>query len=163
VRRAAADDVAAIQTILQEARRWLAARGIAQWTRPFGTDWIAAKIDAGEFFIARVEDAPVGVVRLLWENRLFWGDRDRGDAGYLHTLAVRTNRAGQGLGADIVRWAEYEVRGRGRRALRLDCAAENRALGAYYERLGFVVAGTASVGGETMMLFEKMLTTEGQA
>ena len=163
VRRAAPGDEAVVREILEDARRWLAARGIAQWTRPFEAEWVAAKIAAGEVHVARLDGRAVGVVRLLWEDRLFWGERERGDAGYLHTLAVRRAWAGRGIGADIVRWAEDEARGRGRRFLRLDCAAGNRALGGYYRRLGFAPVGTAAVGGETMMLFEKSLSEGGQA
>jgi GNAT superfamily N-acetyltransferase len=160
---AAPGDAAVVGDILDDVRWWLSLRGIGQWTRPFGESWVAEKIAAGEVFIAWVDGAPVAVVRLLWEDRFFWGERDRGDAGYVHTLAVRRDRAGQGIGAALLRWAEEEVRRHGRRFLRLDCAAENQALDAYYQGLGFVAVGSAAVAGETMMLYEKALTEEEAA
>jgi predicted N-acetyltransferase YhbS len=146
-----------IAAILEDVRQWLAARGIVQWTRPFSPDWIAARIDAGELHVARRDGEPVAVVRLLWADPLFWGQRERGDAAYLHTLAVRRDRAGEGIGGAVVRWAEERARACGRSFLRVDCAAENQALGAYYQRLGFTPVGPVTVGGEKMMLFEKAL------
>ena len=75
---ARAADQPAIAAILDEARRWMAGRGIAQWTLPFSDEWIAAKIAADEFWVARLAGEPVAVVRLLWADPLFWGERDDG-------------------------------------------------------------------------------------
>jgi GNAT superfamily N-acetyltransferase len=160
VRRAEPGDEAIVREILEDARRWLAARGIVQWTRPFDETWVADRIAAGEMFIARLDGAPAAVVRVLWSDQLFWSGREQGDAAYIHTLAVRRDWAGQGIGADVLRWAADEARRHGRRLLRLDCAAANRALAAYYVGLGFAAVGSAVVGGETMMLFELDLGEE---
>lgn len=154
---ARAADQPAIAAILDEARRWMAGRGIAQWTLPFSDEWIAAKIAADEFWVARLAGEPVAVVRLLWADPLFWGERDDGSAAYVHTLAVRRDRAGCGVGVWLLDWAAAQARARDRRALRLDCAADNRGLCAYYARAGFTARGSARVGSTTVMLFEKIL------
>ncbi|MGI5227013.1 hypothetical protein [Actinoallomurus sp. CA-142502] len=41
------------------------------------------------------------------------------------------------MGARLLDWAGELVAGHGRRWLRLDCGADNTALRAFYERLGF--------------------------
>jgi ribosomal protein S18 acetylase RimI-like enzyme len=151
------DDLPAMKEILEEARGWLAENGIVQWTTPFGDEWLLSGIAGGEFCVARLAEAPVAVVRLLWADALFWGGRERGDAAYLHTLAVRRAYAGQGFGKQVVDWAAAEARARGRRHLRLDCVAENRRLGDFYRELGFAACGTATVGSAVMLLFEKDL------
>ena len=79
------DDRATIATILQDAQRWLVSRGVVQWTAPFTEEWIEQKIAGGEFQVARVGGIPVGTLRLLWADPLFWGDREWGDAAYIHT------------------------------------------------------------------------------
>jgi ribosomal protein S18 acetylase RimI-like enzyme len=152
---ASATDVAEIAALLEDARRWLAARGITQWTRPFTADWIAERVAAGEFWIARHDGVPLAVVRLLWTDPLFWQERDHGDAAYVHTLAVRRDCAGQGIGAHVLRWVEDQARARGRRTLRLDCAADNPALLRYYERQGFTPVSRQSVGPAIVILLEK--------
>ena len=73
---------------------------------------------------------------------MFWGEREA-DAGYVHRLVVRRDRAGAGLGATILDWAAQQVRAAGREWLRLDVPADNVALCAYYERLGFEYRGDA--------------------
>ena len=154
---ASAADLATIAAVLEDARRWLAGRAIAQWPRPFADAWIAAKIAAGEFWVARLDGVPVAVVRLLWADPLFWGERERGDAAYVHTLAVRRDHAGRGIGARVLRWADDRARARRRRFLRLDCMVDNPALVAYYEREGFTPLGPARVGMTTVMLLEKAI------
>jgi GNAT superfamily N-acetyltransferase len=149
------DDLPEIAAILEDAQRWLRSRGIPQWTRPFDREWIAPKIAAREFFIARLHERPVAVARLLLSDPLFWGDRDDGDALYVHSLAVRREYSGQGVGQQFLDWAVEEARRSGRRFLRLDCAADNRSLCAYYERAGFIPFGPIEVGHAVMLLFEK--------
>jgi GNAT superfamily N-acetyltransferase len=154
---AALDDLPEITAILEDAQRWLRSRGIPQWTRPFDREWIAPKIAAGEFIIARLDRYPVAAARLLWSDALFWGERDDGAALYIHSPAVRRAYAGQGIGLRFLDWAAEQARSSGRRSLRLDCDAGNRALCAYYERAGFTPVCSVQVGHATMMLFEKPL------
>jgi GNAT superfamily N-acetyltransferase len=151
------EDRSVIREILEEAQSWLATKGIAQWTMPFDDAWLTPRIESGEFYVACLANEPVAAVRLLWADPLFWGEWERGDAAYLHSLAVRRAYAGQRLGARVVHWAAEEARAHGRSFLRLDCLAENRRLGDYYRDLGFAALGPATVGGATMMLFEKDL------
>jgi GNAT superfamily N-acetyltransferase len=107
--------------------------------------------------VARSDGEAVAVVRLLWTDRRFWGGRDEGDAAYVHSLAVRRDLAGRGIGAAVLAWAEREAAARGRRFLRLDCLAANAGLTAYYERAGFSPIGIVRLGGEAMLLLEKPL------
>jgi GNAT superfamily N-acetyltransferase len=144
-----------VTAILEDVQRWLRSRGSPQWTRPFDHEWIEPKVAAGEFFIARLNARPIAVARILWSDPLFWGDRDNGDALYVHSLAVLREYAGQGIGQQFLDWAAEEARKSGRCFLRLDCAADNRSLCAYYEGAGFVPLGNVQVGHATMMLFEK--------
>lgn len=156
---AVSHDRPAIAAILEGARRWLADRGINQWGFPFGADWLDPKIAAGEFWVVHLDGEPVAVVRLLWSDPQFWGERDDGSAAYVHTLAVRRNLAGQGIGSWVLNWAEEQAQSAGRSVLRLDCAASNPALFAYYERAGFTALGPAQVGHAEVVLFEKPIGT----
>lgn len=152
---ATAANAPTVRAILDDARHWLATRGIAQWTAPFADAWMAEKIAAGEVYIASQAGEPVAVARLLWRDASFWGERERGDAVYLHTLAVRRDMAGRGIGGEMLDWAADQGRRRGRRWLRLDCAATNRGLVAHYLSQGFTPAGEVNIAGETMLLLER--------
>jgi ribosomal protein S18 acetylase RimI-like enzyme len=91
----------------------------------------------GDLYVA--EDGPevVAALTLQWSDEFFWGAQPD-DAGYVHRLVVRRDRAGAGLGAALIDWAAAQVRAAGRTRLRLDVSADNLPLRAYYERLGFI-------------------------
>ena len=153
--RAETSDLDTVLSILEEAACWLASRGIDQW-RPgtFSRERIADRIGRGEVYLAALGGRAIGNVVLQWSDEETWGDV-RDDAGYVHGLAIRREVAGRGLGRDLLRWAEDRAATAGKQYLRLDCAAKNRALNAYYTRAGFRSRGRASVLGLEVSLYEK--------
>jgi protein-tyrosine phosphatase len=78
----------------------------------------------------------VATVALSWSDPMFWGPRPP-DAGYVHRVAVSSAFTALGLGSRILDWAAGRVVDQGRSWLRLDCAADNTSLRAYYEARGF--------------------------
>ena len=157
VRIASPGDLETASAILEEARAWLAAREIDQWTRPFDAAWLAPKIEARELFIVEQNAEPAGVFRLLWEDRLFWGDRERGESAYIHSLAIRRRHAGTGLGGQILVAIADLAHDRNRANLRLDCVASNHRLIAYYRSHAFIPIDTVPIGGFDMTLMERLL------
>jgi ribosomal protein S18 acetylase RimI-like enzyme len=99
-------------------------------------------LEAGTLFVASGDDGPsiIATVTLQWSDETFWGMQSDG-AGYVHRLVVRRDRAGAGHGSALIDWAAQQVRSRGFARLRLDVAADNLPLCAYYERLGFEYQG----------------------
>jgi GNAT superfamily N-acetyltransferase len=133
IRPAGPGDIDAAADILADASAWLASKGIAQWPARFPADFLLGYAERGELYVATSDGETVGTVTLQWADPMFWGER--ADAGFVHRLAVRRSHAG--LGLDLIRWAEQQVRDRGRRALCLDCLSDNTRLHRYYEDLGF--------------------------
>jgi hypothetical protein len=122
-----------VLAILNEAAVWLRSRGIEQWPESFGAAQVAAAIRDGHTWLVDVDGVTGATVTLDWCDPLW--SAGQGDAGYLHRLAVR--RSLSGLGDEVLTWAADQVKGRGRRFLRLDCVATNIDLRGYYERRGF--------------------------
>ncbi len=124
--------------ILTEAAEWSVSVGnLHSWPRPFPSEIPRRSAARGELFL--VESPANGIVAtitLQWEDPLFWGDQPP-VAGYVHRLAVRRALTGKGLGTQVLDWAGERVRQAGRKYLRLDCAADNPRLKAYYEAHGF--------------------------
>jgi GNAT superfamily N-acetyltransferase len=154
VRRAVPADVDEIVAMLSEAARWLRARGIRQWPDPFPRSRVEPLVRRGDFYLASLDGQPAGTLALLWSDPTFWGEQPD-DAGYVHALAVRRARAGWGLGARLLDWAEAEVVANGREFLRLDCVAQNQALRRYYEEQGFEPRGEVAVDDLLAMRFER--------
>jgi GNAT superfamily N-acetyltransferase len=157
VRRVGREDVDEIVDVLSEAARWLISRGIRQWPDPFPRDRVAALVERGDFYLARLDGETVGTVALMWNDPAFWGERPA-DAGYVHALAVRRAWAGRGFGGQLLDWADTRVVAAGRVYLRLDCPAVNATLRRYYERLGFEPRGEVAVDDFTSALFERRVS-----
>jgi GNAT superfamily N-acetyltransferase len=146
IRSAVADDLDEVLNVLDEAARWLAARGINQWRIDgFPRDLIAGDISRGEVYIARSDRGAVGTFTLQWRDELFWPGA-AGEAGYIHRIAVR--REAHGLGVELLKFAERVTASTGRKLLRLDCYAGNKALCSYYERAGFIRRGDIEIDGQ---------------
>jgi ribosomal protein S18 acetylase RimI-like enzyme len=150
-----------VLSILEEAARWLECREIEGW-KPgsFCRRRIADRIGRGEMYLARLAGRSFGTFALQWSDEEVWGDVPE-DAGYVHGLAVRRDFAGQGLGRELLRWAEERAALSGKEYLRLDCLAENRRLNEYYERAGFRRRGRARVWGLDGRLYEKRVGVVG--
>jgi len=134
-----------VTELLSEAAAWTAAIGFPNWPVPFPRDLVAASVEHGDVFVAElyvgeVDQAIAAAVTLQWSDELFWGVQPD-DAGYVHRLVVRRDRAGTGLGAALIDWASQHVRAAGRTRLRLDASADNLPLCSFYERLGFTNRG----------------------
>lgn len=154
-------DLDAILSILEEAARWLASRGIEQWgPGTFSRERLGDRIERGEMYLFRLNGRPVGTMALQWSDEETWGDVPD-DAGYVHGLAIRRDEAGKGLGRELLRWAEDRAAAAGKEYLRLDCRAESRALNAYYGRAGFGYRGRASVQGLEVCLYERTVSVPG--
>ena len=155
IKRARHEDADAVAELLDEATVWVGELGFEQWPLPFPRDELAEAIDRGEVYVVEGEDdEPVATLVLLQDDPQYWGDRPQ-DAFYLHKFAVRRDRAGRGIGAAVVEWANAEAAEAGREFLRLDCLCENPRIRDYYEDLGFEHRGDLVLNGRNMSLYER--------
>jgi GNAT superfamily N-acetyltransferase len=155
VKRARHGDADTVAELLDEATVWVGELGFEQWPLPFPRDELAEAIDRGEVYVVEGEDdEPVATLVLLQDDPQYWGDRPQ-DALYLHKFAVRRDRAGRGIGAAVVEWANAEAAEAGREFLRLDCLCDNPRIRDYYEDLGFEHRGDLVLNGRNMSLYER--------
>lgn len=128
-------DAAAIGEVLAEGAAWMARKGWPGWTAPdIAPGFVSAAIAAGEMVAARAEGVVAGVCTLTRSDPEFWPQDIRGEAAYLHRLAVRRAFAGGRATPQMVAWCVREARSWGCRALKLDCHPH---IGGIYLRLGF--------------------------
>ena len=150
-------DLETVAGILEDAGRWLQARGIDQWDAvlaPQDKERLAQRIAAGEVYLARRTGEALGTLTLLDADVAVWGDMP-GAACYIHGFAVR--RSAAGLGRALLRWAEAEAQAAGKHYLRLDCWGANAALCRYYEAAGFHSRGRHDMRGWLCALYEKQV------
>lgn len=146
-------DLDAILGLIEEASRWLKARGQDQWAEPWpDREQRDARILKGlankKTVIVRQGDTAVATVTMAnWHNPKVWVSGScRADlterAVYLHRLVTARKYAGHGLGESLIKWAEKYARAKYRAQwTRIDVWATNKDLHRYYEKLGFESCG----------------------
>ena len=105
-------------------------------------------------------EAPAGRIvsaAVLLDHDHRWPDGT--PALYLHNFVARCGCPG--AGGRFLEEAEALAAARGRQYLRLDSAADNEALAAYYSAHGFAPAGTWSDGGYHGILRQKPVARGG--
>jgi GNAT superfamily N-acetyltransferase len=135
------DDLSLVMAILAEATAWLQEKGIDQWPSPPNEHWqrrMAEAIQREEVYTAGIGKNRFGIVRFTWADP-YWPNDNL--AGYVHSMAVRSEMHGQNLGGLILFWALIKTKQEGRQFLRLDCLAGNGRLRRYYEDQGFSYRG----------------------
>jgi GNAT superfamily N-acetyltransferase len=120
-------------------------REVADWCRKTGRFMWPEEIlnretlndPAEDFVVAYMDGEPAATMILSWEDARVWPGSARGEAGYIHKLAVRRKFAGRDLSGELFRWAREACRARGAKWLRLDTGSKRYRLHALYEKSGF--------------------------
>ncbi len=161
MRKAGPADVAAIHGMRVAAERWLATDGISQWTPGrLSLAAIVGQVARGEWQVAGAAGPIFGAFRLLWSDPEVWPDRV--PAVYVHGLMTDRERAGEGVGAQLLDWAAQMGLRAGATALRLDCVAWNDRLRRYYTDLGFRESGSSFAYALEHVRLQKELRREGR-
>ena len=136
-----------VEAILQDAvLRLKEEKGIDQW----GLENVAWKALSchyrpEDFYLALVDGEPAGTLALVDYDPAYWPQADKGEACFIHKLAVRRAYAGQGVADALLRFAVKEARKAGAATLRLDCRATRPELRRFYEARGFRFVGERRV------------------
>lgn len=133
-----------IESLLKETALWLKAKGSLQWNGILeGKDNhdTARAIDRGEVFYGTLDNELVGMF-ILWERQsewdaALWGTDQGNDFYYLHRLNIKRDKAGIGIPKMMINAAKDYAEKKQKRALRLDCIAENEFLNRMYRNEGF--------------------------
>ena len=146
IRRATSNDRVTVEAIVREAY----AVYIERMGKPPGPmlDDYAALIAAGVVSVLETQDGDLAAIIVLLAKP---------DHLLLDNVAVRRDRQGQGLGRQLIEFAEAETRRLGYRELRLythQTMTENIAL---YTRLGFFETGRGREAGYDRVFMTKHL------
>ncbi|MFD1135927.1 GNAT family N-acetyltransferase [Paenibacillus urinalis] len=124
------------------AARWIQAKGINQWhPDEFNlaqTEQLIMDREL-EFFVAKTDGIIIGTLYICWSDPVVWGElNDAASSGYIHRFAVKRSHLGQGVGRELLLWAEDYIRIKGKKQIRLDCMADNERLNQYYVTSGYI-------------------------
>ena len=139
IKRAAESDIPVIEDILLDAMHWMDSTGQHLWEehnlRWDGTlkEYYGA---AENFYILYVDEIPAACMILIDHDPVFW-DLPKGEALYIHKLAVKREFAGKGYSKALIDYAKDTARERGIASVRLDTHQFRPKVRAIYEREGF--------------------------
>ena len=165
-------DVPAVMTIIEEARRTIAALGIDQWQNGSPNEaMILADVQAGQSRVALVDGEVVGTFALIENGEPVyavienggWQTPDRDTAGewsYLaiHRVAISVSHRGSGISTAVIRHAEESARILGRTSLRIDTHEGNVIMRRMLERHGFIPCGIIHLeNGDPRVAYEKII------
>jgi len=153
VRAGTERDAPAVLALFDEAMRWLVARGqTGQWgtepwsARPSAVARVHAWARSPGLRIGEAPDgAPVGA--LVLGRRPAWVAAVAEPELYVEALVSSRARAGEDVGAQLVRLAVGEAIRRDAKLLRVDCWAGAPGLVGWYERQGFTATSTFTKDG----------------
>ena len=155
---AAVDDIDTVLEILDGAAAWVKDHNLPHVWVPggFPRETFLDQISHGEVYVGWVDGKAAGTFVLQWSDVFWWGEMPP-DAGYVHKLAIRPAYAGQGIGREMLNWAETKARATGKKYLRLNCIAADKKIREYYENAGFIRVRDVMGPKALATLYEKPL------
>jgi GNAT superfamily N-acetyltransferase len=152
--QAAEEDIPTLESILLDTVSWLNEMGQPLWDADEIT-WasLSKSYKASDFFIAYNDGKPSGCMALVDHDPFFWPDVAKGEALFIHKLAVIKTARKTGVADALM--AFFKERGilRVVKSLRLDTHALRPKLRAFYERHGFKLYGIKTFNGDRHTAF----------
>jgi ribosomal protein S18 acetylase RimI-like enzyme len=154
------DDLKIVLQLFKEAAEKIAKMNINHWQYwknppKEKVDWVKEGLKSKEFyFIKNTNDELIGMIRILHEDRMYWGIQQE-KALYIHSLVVREQFEGKGLGNIIINTVAEMAKNLNYLYLRLDADAKNPKLCKYYTKLGFDKVGEKTLPLSSYNLYQK--------
>ncbi len=172
IRKTTMSDLDAVMTIIEEARRTIAALGIDQWQN--GTPnraMIEEDVILGQGYCVAADGQIVGTFALLADGEptydviedgvwLTADKQENGEVAYLaiHRVAILVARRGSGISTAILEHAAETARLLGKLSLRIDTHRGNVVMRRMLEKHGFTHCGTIYLqNGDPRVAYERVL------
>ena len=133
VRQSTKRDISLIEEILLDAAEWLDRAGLHMWEKE-NVKWgkISAWYKPEDFYIVFSGDEPAACAAFVDYDPAFWPELNKGEALFIHKLAVRRRFAGQGYVRELISLAKSKACELGMGSVRLDCHQTRDRLRAFY-------------------------------
>jgi ribosomal protein S18 acetylase RimI-like enzyme len=89
------------------------------------------------------------VFSINFNDKLFWGEKDKQPSIYIHRIALNTNFKGLSIMTKIIYWAKSYCVENEKQFIRMDTWGENTKLIDYYKKCGFEHIETIDLGNTT--------------
>ncbi|GAC1375092.1 MAG: GNAT family N-acetyltransferase [Aquirhabdus sp.] len=139
-------DVSVFRDFWNAALDYQKAKQLPLWPN-YPEEQINHEIRAGLHFSAYLPDGTlVGYFSIALSDAIIWGEREQGNAIYIHRMCVNPCCKGSQLAASVLVWGNEYVSSIGRKLIRMDTWADNAKLVNYYKQCGFHYIGDKQLG-----------------
>ena len=172
IRKTTLNDLDSVMTVIEEARRTIAALGIDQWQNGSpNRAMIEEDVALGQGYCVERDGQIVGNFALIYDGEPTydridggaWMTADRDEAGrsaYLaiHRVAILVAHRGSGISTAILEHAAEIARRLGKQSLRIDTHRGNVVMRRMLEKHGFLHCGTIHLqNGDPRVAYERLL------
>lgn len=134
------NDVNEIYSLYEAARNLQTVKKMVTWPH-FEKAFIAGEIEEKRQWKIVVNNRIACNWVITYDDKSIWGEKDRGDAIYIHRICTLPDLRGQRYIDNITQWAKEYSRGVGRDFVRLDTLGNNTRLIEHYASAGFNYLG----------------------
>ncbi|HZK39440.1 MAG TPA: GNAT family N-acetyltransferase [Clostridia bacterium] len=142
IKQAHENDIPIIEEIMIDVVNFLDFIRQPQWERQ-NVSWqgLSRYFKVDDFYIASIDDSPVGCFALIDFDPTFWPDVAKGTSLFIHKLAVKRCGSKQGVSKALIDFAKTQAVKLGINEVRLDTHQFRDKVRAIYEREGFICVG----------------------
>jgi ribosomal protein S18 acetylase RimI-like enzyme len=130
------EDLDIIYELYDHAMQYQREKGFPVW-HGFDRNVLVRDIENKNHYKICINSGIAMVFSLCYADPIIWRHMDKGDAVYLHRIAVNPAFKGRKLFSSIVDWTRSHARQRGHKYIRMDTWADNETLAGYYKSFGF--------------------------
>lgn len=134
------EDLEFVYSLFEEAIAYQKRKNYPVWNG-FDKDVLVNDITQKQHFKIIIGNEIACVFSVLTSDPLIWGEREKGDAIYLHRIVVNPKHKGQKQFEKILGWANGYVRLLKRKLIRMDTWSNNSTIIDYYKSYGFKFLG----------------------
>lgn len=147
--KATPNDVASVFSLVEARIHWMDVMGIKQWNTTgylevYPLDYYVEQQEQGNLYVLYTKDNDIVSAVVLLNDDDRWNDRAETSAFYVHNLV--SDVAKHGAGSILLQEVEKIAKQYGKEYIRLDCAVNNTFLNRYYEKRGYMLAGSCIDG-----------------
>jgi adenylate kinase family enzyme/GNAT superfamily N-acetyltransferase len=142
IKQAQENDIPIIEEIMIDVVNFLDSIGQPQWERQ-NVSWqgLSRYFKVDDFYIASIDNNPVGCFALIDYDPTFWPDIAKGTSLFIHKLAVKRCASKQGISKALINFAKTQAVKLGINEVRLDTHQFRDKVRAIYEHEGFICVG----------------------
>ncbi len=134
------EDLEFIYSLFEEAIAYQKRKNYPAWNG-FDKDVLVKDVEQKQHYKIIIDQEITCVFSVLKADPLIWGEREKGDAIYLHRIVVNPKHKGVRQFDKILRWAINYVTHLNRKLIRMDTWAHNSNIIDYYKSYGFEFLG----------------------